>query len=113
MIIALASPRVASALDEGLDKIRRFLSEASAQGAEIVCFPEAYLPGLRGQDFEVLPFDQTQQERTLRAVAQWARTYAVATILGTERLTEAGRQIVAFVIDSLGQIQGHQTKNQL
>ena len=60
MIIGLASPGIATSLDEGLDKIKRFLSEASAQGAEIVCFPEAYLPGLRGQDFEVLPFDQTQ-----------------------------------------------------
>ena len=113
MIIALASPRIASALDEGLDKIKLFLSEASARGAEIVCFPEAYLPGLRGQDFEVLPFDRAHQERALEAVAQWARTYAVATILGTERLTEAGRQIVAFVIDARGQIQGYQTKNQL
>src|SRR3984893_3677133 len=113
MIIALASPCVASSIDEGLDKIKRFLSEASAQGAEIVCFPEAYLPGLRGQDFEVLPFDQRQQERILQAVSHWARTYAVATILGMERLTEAGRQIVAVVIDARGQIQGHQTKNQL
>ena len=51
MIIALASPCIASAVDEGLDKITRFLSEASAQGAKIVCFPEAYLPGLRGQDY--------------------------------------------------------------
>jgi predicted amidohydrolase len=113
MIIALASPGIASTLDEGLDKINRFQSEASAQGAEIVCFPEAYLPGLRGQDFEVLPFDQAQQDRALEAVAQWARTYAVATILGMERLTEAGRQIVAFVIDARGQMQGYQTKNQL
>jgi predicted amidohydrolase len=113
MIIALASPRPTSSIDEGLDKIKRFLSEASAQDAEIVCFPEAYLPGLRGQDFDVLPFDQTQQERVLHAVAQWARTYALATILGTERLTEAGRQIAAYVIDARGQIQGYQTKNQL
>jgi predicted amidohydrolase len=113
MIIALASPSVASTLDEGLDKIKRLLAEASAQGAEIVCFPEAYLPGLRGQDFEVWPYDQTQQERALQAVAQWARAYGVATILGMERLTTAARQIVAFVIDSRGQIQGHQTKNQL
>ena len=113
MIIALASPRIASTLDEGLDRIRRLLSEASAQGAEIVCFPEAYLPGLRGQDFEVLPFDQTQQERVLQVTAEWARTYAVATILGMERLTEAGRQIVAVVIDARGRIQGYQTKNQL
>jgi predicted amidohydrolase len=113
MIIALASPGIASALDEGLDKIKRFLSGASAQGAEIVCFPEAYLPGLRGRDFDVWPFDQMQQERALQAVAQWARTYAVATILGMERLTEAGRQIVACVIDARGQVQGYQTKNQL
>jgi N-carbamoylputrescine amidase len=117
MIIALASPCIASTLDEGLDKIKRFLSEAAAQGAEIVCFPEAYLPGLRGQDFEVLPFDQTQQERALKAVAQWARTYSVATIIGMERLmttgTRGGRQIVAFVIDARGQMQGYQTKNQL
>ena len=113
MIVALASPSVASTLDEGLDKIKRFLSEASAQGAAIVCFPEAYLPGLRGQDFEVLPFDLMHQERVLQAVAQWARTYAVAAILGMERLTEAGRQIAAFVFDARGQIQGYQTKNQL
>jgi predicted amidohydrolase len=113
MIIALASPRIASSLDEGLDKVRWCLSEASAHGAEIVCFPEAYLPGLRGQDFEVLPFDQAQQERVLQAVAGWARTYAIASILGMERLTGAGRQIAAFVIDAGGRIQGCQTKNQL
>ena len=113
MIIALASPCIAATLDEGLDKIKRLLVEAAAQGAEIVCFPEAYLPGLRGQDFEVWPFDPPQQERVLQAVAQWARTYAVATILGMERLTPAGRQIVAVVIDAHGQIQGCQTKNQL
>jgi len=113
MIIALASPRVASTLDEGLGKIKRLLSEASAEGAQIVCFPEAYLPGLRGQDFEVFPFDRLKQEQALKAVAQWARMYSVATILGMERIAEAGRQIAAFVIDAQGQIQGYQTKNQL
>jgi predicted amidohydrolase len=113
MIIALASPRVASSLDDGLARIERLLSEASAQGAQIACFPEAYLPGLRGMDFDVLPFDRTQQERVLQAVAHSARTHAVATILGMERLTEAGRQIAAVVIDARGRIQGYQTKNQL
>jgi len=113
MIIALASPRVASSLDEGLDKIKWLMSEASAQGAEIVCFPEAYLPGLRGQDFEVLPFDHSEREQALRAVVEWARMYKVATILGMERLTDVGRQIAAFVIDAQGKILGYQTKNQL
>ncbi len=113
MIIALASPRIASTLDEGLDKIKQYLSEASVRGAEIVCFPEAYLPGLRGQDFEVLPFEQTDQEWVLRVVAEWSRMYAVATILGMERVTMAGRQIAAFVIDAQGRLRGYQTKNQI
>jgi predicted amidohydrolase len=113
MIIALASPRIASSLDEGLEKVARFQSEAAARGAELVCFPEAYLPGLRGQDFEPFPFDQAVQERALQAVAEGARAHAVATILGMEHVTEAGRQIVAVVVDARGRVQGHQTKNQL
>lgn len=113
MVVALASPRFASALDDGLEKIRRSLSEAAAQGAEIVCFPEAYLPGLRGQDFDVLPFDQAQQDLVVRTVADWARGYKVAAILGMEKLAQAGRQIVALVVDGKGQLQGYQTKNQL
>jgi predicted amidohydrolase len=113
MIIALASPCVASSLDAGLDKIKRFLSEASAQGAAIVCFPEAYLPGLRGVGIDVLPFDQSEHAQVLQAVAHWAKTYAVAAILGMERLTEGGRQIAAYVIDAQGQLPGYQTKNQL
>ena len=90
MIIGLATPRVASTLDEGLDKVRQLLAEASARGAEIVCFPEAYLPGLRGQDFDVLPYDRDAQERVLRAVAQWSREYGLTTILGMERGLDTG-----------------------
>jgi N-carbamoylputrescine amidase len=113
MIIALASPRVASSLEDGLEKVKRLISEASAQDAEIVCFPEAYLPGLRGQDFEVFPFEQKHQQQILRAVSDWSRTYSIATILGMERIVDSGRQIAAFVIDLNGQLQGFQTKNQL
>lgn len=113
MIVGLASPRVAASLDEGLHKIDRFLREAAARGAEIVCFPEAYLPGLRGQDFEPVPFDRARQEQALAAVARSARTHGVATILGMERVTDAGRQIAAWVLDARGEIQGVQTKNQL
>jgi predicted amidohydrolase len=113
MIIALASPRVASSIDEGLDKVERLMAEGSARGAEIICFPEAYLPGLRGQDFEVPPFDESRQERTLKTVSQWARAFGVATILGMERLTASGRQIAAFVFDARGELLGYQTKNQL
>jgi len=113
VIVGLASPRVASSLDDGLERIERLLRGAAAQKAEIVCFPEAYLPGLRGLDFDVPPFDRDDENRALRAVSQWSRTYNVATILGMEHITDAGRHIAAFVIDAHGHLQGTQTKNQL
>src|SRR5262245_59569893 len=105
MLIALASPRDASSVEESLEKIKQSLSESAARGAKIVCFPEAYLPGLRGLDFEVPSFDQAQQEQSLAAVAQWARTYKIATILGMEWLTSAGRHIAAVVFNAGGEIQ--------
>ena len=55
MMIALATRAVATTLDDGLERVRGLQAEAAARGAAVVCFPEAYLPGLRGQDFEVLP----------------------------------------------------------
>jgi predicted amidohydrolase len=113
MIIALAAPRAAATVEEGLDKVRQSLAEAAARGAQIVCFPEAYLPGLRGLDFDVPPFDPAQQERVLRTVAEWARTYRVATILGMEWHTADGRHIAAVVLDAGGEVRGVQTKNQL
>ncbi len=113
MIIALASPRIASSIDDELEKVKRLMADASAKRAEIVCFPEAYLPGLRGQDFEIPPFDRKEQERVIESVADCAATHRIATILGIERITDEGRQIAAVVIDALGRIQGWQTKNQL
>jgi predicted amidohydrolase len=113
MFIALASPRVAATFDEALENVKRLMSAAASQNAEIICFPEAYIPGLRGQDFEVYPFDRAQQQRALDAVSQWARTFSIAAIIGMENITGAGRQIGAFVIDARGQLQGIQTKNQL
>ena len=113
MIIALASPRVAASLDEGLAKVKGCLSKASAQNAAIVCFPEAYLPGLRGVGIDVFPFGPAEHARMLDAVGEYSRAYSVTTVLGTERLTDAGRQIAAYVIDAQGRVLGYQTKNQL
>lgn len=113
MIVGLASPRVATSLDDGLARVDRLLAEASGEGARVVCFPEAYLPGLRGVDIDVLPFEPADEARVLRAVSEMSRAHAVATILGMERITEAGRENVAVVIDARGDVLGVQTKNQL
>ena len=113
MRIALAAPRVANSVNDGLDRVRQAMSDAASQRAEIVCFPEAYLPGLRGLDFDVAPFDRFEQERVIGVVADWARTFKLNTILGMEWHTDAGRQIAAVVLDADGRFRGCQTKNQL
>jgi predicted amidohydrolase len=113
VVVALASLRVATTLDEGLERVERLLGEAASRGARIVCFPEAYLPGLRGLDFEVPPFDAADGERALRAVRGWCRRERIAAIVGMERLVAAGRQIAAWVVDARGALVGVQTKTQL
>ena len=104
MKIALASPRVAESLDDGLARIERLMAQAAARGAAIVCFPEAYLPGLRGQDFEPFPFDAATQAHALEALGKLSRAHRVAAIHGLERLAPAGPQIAAFVFDARGDL---------
>jgi len=113
LTVALASPRVATSLDDGLERVRRLMADAAARGASVVCFPEAYLPGLRGQDFEVPAYDAADQERALATVSQWARAFGVTVVLGMERVVDGGRQIAAYVIGADGRLLGIQTKNQL
>ncbi|HTK29953.1 MAG TPA: carbon-nitrogen hydrolase family protein [Vicinamibacterales bacterium] len=113
MLIGLASPAVASSLDDGLARVGRLLHDASSRGAEVVCFPEAYLPGLRGQDFDVYAFGPDDEARVLADVSRMARRSAVAVVLGMERNVAAGRRISAVVIDAQGRVVGEQTKNQL
>ncbi len=113
MIVGLASPRVASSIDDGLSRIKRLVADAAAHDAEIVCFPEAYLPGLRGQDFEIPAFERDDEFRVLFEVGAYARESRIAVILGLEHISDDGRQIAAFVFDAAGQLLGRQTKNQL
>lgn len=112
-IIALASPRPAISLEEGLERVDRLVTAAARQNAEIVCFPEAYLPGLRGQDFPVMEWEERQYDLALKTVALCAREHHISIILGIERITRSGRQIAAAVFDDRGNRQGIQTKNQL
>ena len=55
--IGLASPPVAGSIDRAVPWVEEFVAKAAAKKADIVCFPETYVPGLRGQEFAVEPHD--------------------------------------------------------
>jgi predicted amidohydrolase len=111
--IGLAAARNAPTVEERLQIVDRFLAEAASQNVAIVCFPETYLPGLRGQDFPVPPHDQCRQESALRTVSAAAMKHGVAVVIGMEWETDLGLHNVAFVIGRDGTIEGYQTKNQI
>ena len=71
MRIALASSRVALTVDA----VRQSVVEAAIRGTRVVCFPEAYVPGLHGVGVEVPAYDRADQERVVEAVGGWAREH--------------------------------------
>jgi predicted amidohydrolase len=111
--IGLAAARNAPTVEERLQAAERFIAEASEKGVAIVCFPEAYVPGLRGFDFFVPPPDQQRQEAALETICAAAKRHGVAVIIGMEWETNIGLHNVAFVISRDGEVQGRQTKNQI
>lgn len=113
MKIALASPPIATSIAAGLQHVKSSMADASSRGADIVCFPEAYLPGLRGQDFPIPHYTEAEQRQVMNTVADYARRHHIACIMGMEWLTDASRHIAAVVFDANGQHLGQQLKCQL
>lgn len=111
--IGLAAARNAPSVEERLRIAERFVAEAAAQDVAVVCFPETYIPGLRGMDFPVPPPDQARQEAALEQLRDAAERYGVAIVIGMEWQTELGLHNVAFMIARQGVIQGYQAKNQI
>jgi len=111
--IGLAAARNAPTVEERLKAVDRFLGEAAAQGVAVVCFPETYLPGLRGLDFDVPPRDQARQEAALEDVRAAAERHGVAVVMGMEWEVAGRIHNVAFVVSKDGVIEGYQAKNQI
>jgi len=111
--IGLAAAANHPTVEERLQAVERFLVEAADRDVAIVCFPETYIPGLRGQDFPVPPPDQARQQAALDAIAGMARRHGVAVVIGMEWETDAGLHNVAFVISRDGLVVGYQSKKQI
>ncbi len=111
--IALANLRYPSTPDEAVAVAEAAIREASTAGAEIICFPECFIPGYRAPGRGVPPPDRRFLEQAWSRVARAAGDAGVAVVLGSERVTDAGLLISALVIDRDGNVAGFQDKVQL
>jgi predicted amidohydrolase len=111
--IALANIPYPPSPDASVAMAEDAIAQASAGRADIICFPECFVPGYRGLGHHVPPPDPAFLERAWSAVARAAAAAKVAVVLGTERLVDDGLRISALVINRDGTIAGWQDKVQL
>ncbi len=114
--IALANIRFPASPEESVTLAERAISQASIERADILCFPECFVPGYRGpgrMKANVPPPDPVFLERAWAAVATAAAKANVAVVLGTERVVDGDLLATALVVDRDGTIDGFQDKVQL
>ena len=111
--IALANIRPPSTPEESIALAVQAVDRASAKGAQIVCFPECFVPGYRGIGKVVPPPDPKFLERAWSAIAEAAAKASITVVLGTERLVDGALRATALVIHPDGSIAGIQDKEQI
>ena len=111
--IAVASTPLTATLAEAVPAAVAALEEAGRLGARIVCLPETTLPGHRDQPRTVPDVSAGALEEGLAEVAGAARRAGVVAIVGAERPTPAGREILSVVFGADGSRLGEQVKTQI
>jgi predicted amidohydrolase len=111
--IALANIRYPATREESVTLAQQAIAEASRTGAEIICFPECFVPGYRAATKQVLPPDPAFLERAWSNIAAAAANANVTVILGTERMVADSLVLTALVINRDGSTAGFQDKVQL
>ena len=111
--IAVASTPLTATLDDAVRAGVAAMEEAGRLGARIVCLPETGLPGHRDQARAVPDVSADTLDAALREVAGAARRAGVVTIVGAERPTPAGREILSVVFGADGSRLGEQVKTQI
>lgn len=111
--IALASPPFPASINDGLFWMEKLIKAAVKENAEIICFPESYIPGYPGMGAGPEERTEEQLQSALDAACKMAVENRIAIILPMDWNHPTGLLNVAYVISDKGEILGYQTKNQL
>ncbi len=113
MKIALASPHLPESIADGLETLKEMVKEAAARRAEIICFPESYIPGYPLKEHTVENSSEQKMKDALQKACAIAKENSIAIILPMDWYHNNEALNVAFVISPDGKVMGYQTKNQL
>src|SRR6266481_499121 len=102
--IALANLRYPATPEESVRLAVEAIGQASIEGAELICFPECFVPGYREMGRQVPPPDPAFLERAWSAIAAAAAKGNLVVILGTERVVDGALLITALVINRDGTV---------
>ncbi|MBA2355412.1 MAG: carbon-nitrogen hydrolase family protein [Acidobacteria bacterium] len=111
--IALANIVYPSSPDHSVSMAVQAIADAGAAGADVVCFPECYVPGYRAEGKGVPPADLGFLTAAWDTVARAAGSAGIAVVLGTERVVDGALRITALVVNRDGTVAGFQDKVQL
>jgi predicted amidohydrolase len=111
--IALANVRYPRTPDESVTITVDGITKAGAAEADIICFPECYVPGYRAHGRGVPAPNAAFMDAAWSAIALAAKRANVAVVLGTERVESGLPVATAIVINRDGSIAGFQDKVQL
>ena len=111
--IALANLPFPSTPEKSVRLALNAVVEAGAAGADIICFPECYVPGYRAGSERISPPSVVFLEEAWARVEEAARAADVAVLLGTERIVGEHRRITTLVVDRDGTRLGFHDKVQL
>jgi predicted amidohydrolase len=111
--IALANTRIPATPNESVELATAAIAEACRRAAQIVCFPECFVPGYRWPGGSLPPPNQAFLDDAWAAIASAARAARIAVVLGTEKVTARGLLISALVVNSDGIVEGWQDKEQI
>jgi predicted amidohydrolase len=111
--IALANLRFPSSPDESVRLAEQGVALAGQSAAEIVCFPECYVPGYRGTGKGVPAPDVAFLDAAWSAIAAAAKRANVGVVLGTERVVDGAPMPTALVVNPDGTMAGFQDKVQI
>src|SRR5207244_1504708 len=93
--VAVGQTPLTATLDEAVPTAVAAVEGAGRLEAQVLCLPETCLPGHRSQPRPVPEYAAAELDAAVDAVAAAAGRAGVVTIVGAERPTPAGREIVA------------------